>query len=129
MLKKINNYFSLNVYLRLLHSLQPYIALFLIGMIATLFESLSDAGFVWLIKPTIDRGFIAKDQEFIHWLPFIIIFIFVFKGILSFISNYFVNKVGRRIITDYRQRVFYHLLRLPASFYDSKSSGQLLSLL
>jgi subfamily B ATP-binding cassette protein MsbA len=90
---------------------------------------LTEAGFISLIKPIIDRGFIARDMKFIHLLPFLIIIIFLIKGVLSFISSYYVNKVGRRVITDFRQRVFNHLLKLPASFYDRQTSGQLLSLL
>jgi subfamily B ATP-binding cassette protein MsbA len=109
--------------------LKPYRVIFLIGIVATMFESLADAGFIALVKPIIDRGFIAREMRFIHWLPFIIIGIFLLKGLLSFTSNYFVNKVGRRLITDFRQLIFRHLLRLPASFFDKQTSGQLLSLL
>jgi subfamily B ATP-binding cassette protein MsbA len=120
---------SISIYRRLLQSLRPYLNIFIIGIIATILESLADAGFISLIKPIIDKGFIARDQQFIHWLPVIIVAIFFCKGILSFVSNYYVNKVGRRIITDFRQRIFNHLLRLPTSFYDRQTSGQLLSLI
>jgi ATP-binding cassette, subfamily B, bacterial MsbA len=120
---------SISIYRRLLQSLRPYLNIFIIGIIATILESLADAGFISLIKPIIDKGFIARDQQFIHWLPIIIVAIFFCKGILSFVSNYYVNKVGRRIITDFRQRIFNHLLRLPTSFYDRQTSGQLLSLI
>lgn len=120
---------SSSIYRRLLGSLRPYLFIFAIGIIATILESLLDAGFIALIRPIIDKGFIARDMSFIHWMPIIIIAIFFFKGILSFISNYYVNKVGRRVITDFRQKIFNHLLNLPASFYDKQTSGQLLSLL
>ncbi|MBA2655165.1 MAG: lipid A export permease/ATP-binding protein MsbA [Gammaproteobacteria bacterium] len=126
---QIYNNESANIYKRLLASLKPYIGIFALGIVATILESLAGAGFVALIKPIIDRGFIAHDMKFIHWLPFIVVGIFFFKGILSFASNYYVNKVGRRVITDFRQRIFNHLLKLPASFYDKQTSGQLLSLM
>lgn len=120
---------SLKTYFRLLASVRPYGFMFTIGILATILESLTDAGFVWLIKPIIDKGFIARDIHFIKQLPFVIIGIFILKGILSFISSYYVNKVGRRIITDYRQKLFRQLLRLPASFFDRQTSGKLLSLI
>lgn len=129
---KLNHLFkgeSAYIYRRLLRSLIPYIGIFALGILATIFESLADAGFIALVKPIIDRGFIARDLKFIHWLPFIIVSIFLFKGVLGFISSYFVNKVGRRVITDFRQKIFNQFLKLPASFYDQQTSGQLLSLL
>ncbi len=120
---------SAKIYRRLLGSIKPYLVIFSIGIIATIFESLADAGFISLIKPIIDKGFIARDLKFIKLLPLFILGIFIVKGVFGFISNYYVNKVGRRVITDYRQQIFNHLLRLPASFYDKETSGQLLSLL
>lgn len=120
---------SAKIYRRLLGALKPYLFIFTVGVIATIFESLADAGFLSLIKPIIDKGFIARDLHFIKLLPIFILGIFLVKGVFGFISNYYVNKVGRRVITDYRQQIFNHLLRLPASFYDKETSGQLLSLL
>jgi subfamily B ATP-binding cassette protein MsbA len=120
---------SAAMYWRLLGSLKPYTFIFILGMIATILESLADAGFISLVRPIIDKGFIARDLKFIHFLPFIIVGVFLLKGILSFISNYYVNKVGRRVVTDFRQKIFGHFLRLPAAFYDQQTSGQLLSLL
>lgn len=128
-LDKIYRTPSAEVYRRLLGALKPYLFIFTIGIIATIFESLADAGFISLIKPLIDKGFIARDLRFIKLLPFFILGIFLVKGLFGFISNYYVNKVGRRVITDYRQQLFNHLLKLPASFYDQQTSGQLLSLL
>lgn len=128
-MKSIYNPQSFKTYFRLLGSVRPYSFIFTIGIIATILESLTDAGFIWLIKPIIDKGFIARDLHFIHTLPFLIIGIFLLKGVLGFISNYYVNKVGRRVITDYRQLIFKQLLRLPASFFDRQTSGKLLSLI
>lgn len=120
---------SANIYRRLISALKPYWLIFTLGIIATIFESLADAGFISLIRPIIDKGFIARDLNFIKLLPFIVIGIFLLKGLLGFVSSYYVNKVGRRVITDYRQHIFNHLMKLPASFFDQQTSGQLLSLL
>ncbi len=128
-LQALNQNDSAKIYHRLLKSLKPYCLIFTIGIIATVIESASEAGFISLIKPIIDKGFIARDTQFIRLLPFIIIIVFIFKGFFSFLSSYYVNKVGRRVITDFRQRIFDHLLKMPAAFYDKQTSGQLLSLL
>lgn len=131
-MRKLESFYSKDskaIYLRLLKSLKPYYPIFTMGVFATIIESLSEAGFISLIKPIIDKGFIARDLAFIHLLPFIVIIIFILRGIFSFLSSYYVNKVGRRVITDFRQQIFDHLLKMPAAFYDQQTSGQLLSLL
>jgi subfamily B ATP-binding cassette protein MsbA len=121
------NISALTIYKRLLTSVKPYLLLFIIGIAGTAAVSCIDAAFAWLIKPIINQGFIARDKMFIQWLPLGIVAIFILRGITVFLSNYFIAKVGRNVVMDFRQQLFQHMLRLPASFYDGESSGQLLS--
>ena len=116
-----------SLYKRLLKSIKPYLWSFGIGILGTISVSLIDAGFAWLIKPIINHGFIDKDPLFIRMLPLMIISIFSVRGVAVFLSNYHTAKVGRSVVMDFRQRIFSHMLKLPASFFDRESSGQLLS--
>lgn len=120
---------SHQLYKRLLKSTRPYLGYFLLGMIATALASGVDAALAWLVKPLINEGFIAKDMAFIQWLPIGIIVIFLVRGITGFASNYYITRVGRDIVRDFRIQVFKHLLKLPANFYDKQSSGSILSLI
>ncbi len=45
----------------------------------------------------------------------------------SFFGVYGMEWVGRRVIADLRQELFDQYVSLPATFYDSFSSGQLIS--
>lgn len=117
----------LGTYRRLLRATQKYWLCFLIGVVATAAMSLIDAGFAWLIKPIIDKGFINRDIHFIRFLPFLVIAIFVVRGGFVFLSNYCVTRVSRQVVMDFRRKLFDHLLKLPTRFYDKRSSGQLLS--
>lgn len=118
---------SLDTYRRLLQATKKYWLCFLLGVVATAAMSLVDAGFAWLIKPIIDKGFINRDPHFIRLLPFMVIIIFVFRGAFVFLSNYCVTRVSRHVVMDFRRALFNHLLKLPTSFYDKSSSGQLIS--
>lgn len=126
---KLFNPQSYELYKRLLKSTRPYLGYFLLGMIATALASGVDATLAWLVKPLINEGFIAKDVAFIQWLPIGIIVIFLVRGITGFASNYYITRVGRDIVRDFRIQVFKHLLKLPANFYDKQSSGSILSLI
>jgi subfamily B ATP-binding cassette protein MsbA len=114
-------------YLRLLSYSKMYFGAFLLGIMGTMIGAAVDASFAWLIKPLIDKGLIAKDNAFIHWLPFILIFAFLIRSGGNFMSNYYMSWAGRSIVTQFRKDLFAHYMRLPASYLDSTTSGQLLS--
>lgn len=117
------------VYGRLFDAILPYWPLFVLGIIGTAVNAGIDAGLAWMIKPVINEGFIARNQAFIRIMPLGIVIIFFLRGGSGFISDYCITRVGRNVIMDFRQKVFSHLLKLPAHFYDTHSSGQLLSAL
>lgn len=127
-MKKTNSATNLEVYLRLVKSTKPYWFCFVIGIIATICAVATDAGLSYAVKPFIDDGLVARNKELLTWLPLIIISAFVIRSAAYFLSNYYVARVGRSVVMDYRQKIFDHLMHLPASFYDNESSGKLLSL-
>jgi len=120
---------STRVYLRLLSALRQHWFVFMLGILATIFGSLIDAGLTWSMKPLINEGFIAQNLQFVKFLPWLVFIVFLFRGGMSFTSNYCIARVARMLVMHFRQRVFAHLIKLPASFYDRQTSGQLLSLI
>lgn len=120
---------SLEIYLRLLKSAKVYWLSFTVGMIGTILAVGVDAFFAWAIKPLVDKGLVAREHSFLVWLPAIIVIVFVLRGITLFLSNYYITRVGRNVVMDFRKKIFSHLMHLPASFYDKESSGKLLSLI
>ncbi len=127
--KVLRDQSTIETYRRLLKSIVPYWKIFMLGIIATVVSAFVDASLAWLIKPVINKGFIARDVAFIKWLPIGVIVLFFMRGLTNLSSNYHISKVGRFVVRDFRQNIFNHLLRLPAKFFDEHSSGQLLSLI
>jgi ATP-binding cassette, subfamily B, bacterial MsbA len=124
-----NQMTSFQIYKRLLGYIKKSWWAFLLGIFGTILSSGTDASITWSLKPLLDKGFIAKDQSFIHWLPILVIGAFLMRGIASFLSSFFMARVGRNVVFSLRKQVFNHLLQLPADFYDGATSGQLLSLI
>ncbi len=118
---------SLATYGRLLSVARKYSLSFLIGILATVVLSLTDAGFAYLVEPIVNKGFIHRNHHFIHGLPFFILFIFLVRAFASFSSTYFIASVARSVVRDLRVSLFRQLMCLPARFYDKNSSGKLLS--
>lgn len=117
----------LNTYRRLMAACAKHWPIFLCGVMGTLAMSLVDSGFAWLVKPIIDKGFVQRDDFFIRWLPLFLVIVFVLRGVAGFSSSYFVSRVARNTVMDFRRALFSHLLKLPANYYDSHGSGHLLS--
>ena len=120
---------DLGIYRRLVSSFKPHMWLLIVGLLGTIVGSLLDAGLTWLVKPVVEKGFIEKDMAFVRLLPFGVILIFLLRGGMGFVSTYCLTRAGRLLVTDFRQQVFSHLLKLPAKFYDKQTSGQLISLI
>lgn len=52
---------------------------------------------------------------------------FLIKGLSDYFGNFFINYVGFSAVTDLRQTVFDHVLRQDAHFFESNSTGRLMS--
>ena len=53
--------------------------------------------------------------------------VFLIKGVCDYLGNYLVNYVGFSAVTDLRQTVFDKVLRQGAEFFESHSTGRLMS--
>jgi subfamily B ATP-binding cassette protein MsbA len=118
---------GLDLYKRLLQYARRYWWAVVLGMVGTITDSGITAGFTWVMKPLLDKGFVARDPVFIRWLPIGIVLAFIVRGAAGFMSNYYMAWAGRHVVMRFRQEIFTHLLQLPARFYDNTTSGQLLS--
>ncbi len=52
---------------------------------------------------------------------------FLIKGLCDYFGNYFINYVGFSAVTDLRQTVFERVLRQDATFFESNSTGRVMS--
>ena len=52
---------------------------------------------------------------------------FGIKGVCDYFGNYLINYVGLSAVTDLRQRVFDRVLRQDTQFFETHSTGQLMS--
>ena len=118
---------GIKVYRRLLTYVTPYWKLFLLAVAGMAVYAATDASFAAIMQPMLDEGFVNKDPETIKWLPLLILAIFVGRGISGFFANFCMAWVARSVIRDLRSKMFAQLLQLPIRFYDSASSGVLLS--
>lgn len=126
----MNNKTSVNnrhLYKRLFTYVKPFWPILILGIFANMLYSGIDAGLTYMTRPFLDKGFINLDMEFVKKIPFIIFFGITLRGLVSSVGSYCMTWVARSVVKVLRQKVFAHIMRLPADFYDEATSGQMLS--
>jgi subfamily B ATP-binding cassette protein MsbA len=114
------------LYRRLLRYVRPYRTIFFAGILGMLLVASTDVMMLRIVQPLLNNiGAISVEETV--WLPFMIVGVFVLRGIGSYVSEYGLAWIGSRVVFDLRCVAADHLLRLPTPFYDASSSGYLLS--
>src|SRR6266567_9303289 len=139
---------------RLLCSVRPYFAPLLLSVILMALVGASQGFMVSLVGPIFDRVLkpdspdslipLFKVPGFNHpiylqdfvptsihnvWtmVAIAILGAFSIKGICDYFGNYLINYVGLAAVTDLRQKVFDRVLYQDSQFFESTSTGRLMS--
>ncbi len=118
---------STKLYMRLLSYAKPYWGGFAVAALCMLVTAATETAFPALMKPVLDKGFQPGSNFQVWWVPVGVLLIFVFRGVSTFFSVYVMNWIANNVLRDLRQAMFNKLLTMPASSFDAKSSGQLIS--
>ena len=114
------------IYRRLLGYVKPY-RLYLIGaFVAMALDAGAYALFTRLLEPLLDKGLVDRDPEVIRWLPFAVIGLIAGRAVASFCGHYGIAAAGRSVVRDLRAAVFRKYLSMPASYFDTQSSGKVI---
>jgi ATP-binding cassette, subfamily B, bacterial len=117
--------------LRPLLALTPYLARYRIKVVAALI-ALTVASFATLVVPVavrrmIDFGFTADSVNMINSYFSLMIAVVAVLALASASRVYLVTTLGERLVADLRRDVFSHLTSLSPAFFDTASSGELVS--
>lgn len=118
---------ALYLYKRLFKYVKPFWPVLLLGVFANILYSGIDAGLTYMLRPFLDRGLIAIDMQFVWKIPIILLLGISARGFISSLGSYCMTWVARSVVNVLRQRVFAHIVKLPADYYDEATSGALLS--
>ena len=112
---------------RLLRYVKPYRLGFVAAALGMLGYALVDVYFISNLPDFIDKGINDKNTDYLRYAPFFVIAIFILRGVCNFVASYCLNWVGTHIVQNLRQQLFEHYMRLPVSFHDQHSTGELIS--
>ncbi|MBF0545037.1 MAG: ABC transporter ATP-binding protein [Candidatus Riflebacteria bacterium] len=81
----------------------------------------------YIIGRVIDEGIKPRNQSVIIRLSFIYLGIEILVYLFYCVQNYLLQYVGQKVMYDLRVKLFSHLQRLPASFFDKNPVGRLVT--
>lgn len=112
------------IYLRLLAYLKPYWWAGVLVILGNLLNAASEVGGAHLVKYIID-AITNHDQSAKNLFPLLIVAMFFFRGVGSFLGSYYISVIARHVVYNLRLEVFDRLLTLSPAYYLSHSSGYL----
>jgi ATP-binding cassette, subfamily B, bacterial len=117
--------------LRPLLALAPYLARYrsktAAALVALTVASLATLAVPLAVRRMIDFGFTADSVGMINSYFSLMIVVVAVLALASASRVYLVTTLGERIVADLRRDVFAHLTSLSPNFFDSASSGELVS--
>lgn len=105
----------------------PYKMAFVAAIVAMMVYGGVDAAMIYLVKPLIDSGLSEGNASTFKWAPLVVVGLFMVRGLGNFVSTYCMAWVSQHVIRSMRQSVFEKYLKLPVNYFDSRSSGDLIS--
>ena len=97
------------------------------AILAMAITAATETAFPAMMKPLLDKGFGGATSFQVWWVPTTVLLIFVARGAASFVAQYSMQWVSNNVLRDIRQAMFDKLIAMPASTFDTKSSGQLIA--
>lgn len=98
-----------------------------VAMVAMVVTAGSSSLIAILVGQLTDKGFYEKDPTAIWWAPGALLVISLVYGISSFVSAYFLQIISQDILCKFRTQLFSRVLRWPASTYQKRNSGMVVS--
>ena len=116
-----------NPYFRMLEFVRPYLTGFIAASLAMGAVSALTAAQALVVKPVVDGVFIQGDRSTLKMLALMVIGIFFFKGLFTYLQSYWMGGIGQKIVNELRDRLYAKTQFLPVSFLDDTPSGVLIS--
>lgn len=115
------------LFARLLTYTTQYRTGLLFAILGMLLYAGIDAFFFSQIQTFIDEGLTKKNYDLLFNMGLAIPIVFIARGIANFLATYSLNWVGTNVVCALRQQVFNHLMKVPVSFHDQTSTGDLIA--
>jgi subfamily B ATP-binding cassette protein MsbA len=118
---------STALYLRLLSHAKPHRVIFLWSLLGMTALAATEWVLPALLRHLVDHEFGAELGRLSLAIPLALVALFAARGVMGYVATVGLSSVAQRVMMDLRSRMFRNLVALPASFFDHRTAGELLS--
>ena len=118
---------STALYFRLLSHAAPYRVIFLWSLLGMTALAATEWILPALLRHLVDHEFGARLGRLSLAIPLALVVLFAVRGVMSYVATVGLSYVAQRVMMDLRARMFRNLIALPASFFDARTAGELVS--
>ncbi len=117
---------KLAIFIRLIKYLKPYWWAFMLVVLGFAIGAAAEVSTAKLFQFIIDA---INDNDAVRkfWFPFLVILLFILRGVGSFLGSYYSALMARSLVYVLRVEVFEKLMRLPSAYFLSTSAGAISS--
>lgn len=112
---------------RILSFARPYLGKLLWGLLCMIIVAAATAASAKMMKPIIDDIFIKQDQNLLYPVTFLVLGLFLIKGIFSYLESILMAHVGFKITSDIQRTLFTKVIHADLAFFQMRNSGDLVS--
>lgn len=113
-------------YGRLLKYVKPFWLAFSLAVVGNVIYAAASTGMAAAMEFVI-QAIENPTPENRILITVLIVGVFAFRGVGTFMSQYFIAYVGRHVVNALRKQLFDRLLSLPSRYFDNHASGRLVS--
>lgn len=124
-----NKYSSLKTIKQLWPFIYPHKKALIVAIFALLLNAATDATLISLTKPLLDNGLMDKNYELLILFSIGIIALITLRGLSNYCSTYCLSWLSGKVITNFRQLIFEHLMKSPISFLNKNPVGELVTVI
>ena len=115
------------LFLRIFSYAWRYKFVFAITITATAVLSLSNTAFLAMLKKVTDEGFMQQPAGQAFVLPLMLLSLMSVRGLAGLVSMYSMRWIARRVVEVLRIQAFGRLMHMPVSYFDTQSTGVMVS--
>jgi len=97
------------------------------GLICMACAALTTAVLAKMLQPLFDEVFVARNEAMLLQVAFLVLGVFILKGLSSFGESVSMIYVGQKIIGDIQRRLFDHFIVADLAYFHAHSTGELVS--
>ncbi len=118
---------NITLYKQLIKYVFPYFKVAMLMLLATIVYASTNGLLVKTMQLMIDEGFVAQNMTAIYKAVTTFLLITIVRGLGFFVSSYYSRYLSSSIVLDIRKDMFTHLQLLPHKYYDTTTTGEILS--